>query len=154
MLDGGIIQRLLEEKWKTFARVRSTSSILLYSLYISIITQSLKLLINVYVPQKKFLKRLMILGLHLLLLSVSVYLRHSSAEADGHPNWGLEVTDARSGIRLACELGTISSTLCYIILQQGDEIKNQGLVAYFKTLVRLFFKIHSELVPAKTEVYF
>lgn len=23
MLDGGIIQRLLEEKWKTFARVRS-----------------------------------------------------------------------------------------------------------------------------------
>lgn len=23
MLDGGIIQRLLEEKWKTFARVRN-----------------------------------------------------------------------------------------------------------------------------------
>ncbi|KAL0861501.1 hypothetical protein ABMA27_009029 [Loxostege sticticalis] len=104
MLDGGIIQRLLEEKWKTFAR-------------------------------KKFLKRLMILGLHLLLLSVSVYLRHSSAEADAHPNWGLEINDARSGIRLACELGTISSTLCYIILQQGDEIKNQGMVAYFKTLI-------------------
>ncbi|XP_063833518.1 uncharacterized protein LOC135082656 [Ostrinia nubilalis] len=104
MLDGGIIQRLLEEKWKTFAR-------------------------------KKFLKRLMILMLHLLLLSVSVYLRHSSGEADAHPNWGLEVTDARSGIRLACELGTICSTLCYIILQQGDEIKNQGMVAYFKTLI-------------------
>ncbi|XP_072948375.1 uncharacterized protein iav [Epargyreus clarus] len=104
MLDGGIIQRLLEEKWKTFAR-------------------------------KKFLKRLMILMLHLLLLSVSVYLRHSSAEADAHPDWGLEVSDARSGIRLACELGTIVSTLCYIILQQGDEIKNQGLVAYFKQLI-------------------
>ncbi|KAM3961447.1 LOW QUALITY PROTEIN: transient receptor potential cation channel subfamily V iav [Aphomia sociella] len=104
MLDGGIIQRLLEEKWKTFAR-------------------------------KKFLKRLMILMLHLLLLSVSVYLRHSSVEADAHPNWGLEVTDARSGVRLASELGTIVSTLCYIILQQGDEIKNQGLVAYFKQLI-------------------
>ncbi len=25
MLDGGIIQRLLEEKWKTFARVRASS---------------------------------------------------------------------------------------------------------------------------------
>lgn len=25
MLDGGIIQRLLEEKWKTFARVRHFS---------------------------------------------------------------------------------------------------------------------------------
>ncbi|CAH2237659.1 uncharacterized protein LOC120634301 isoform X2 [Pararge aegeria] len=104
MLDGGIIQRLLEEKWKTFART-------------------------------KFLKRLLILGLHLLLLSVSVYLRHSSLEADVHPDWGLEVNDARSGIRLSTELGTIISTLCYIILQQGDEIKNQGLVAYFKQLI-------------------
>ncbi|XP_052742122.1 uncharacterized protein LOC112045497 [Bicyclus anynana] len=104
MLDGGIIQRLLEEKWKTFART-------------------------------KFLKRLLILGLHLLLLSVSVYLRLSSLEADIHPDWGLEVYDARSGIRLSNELGTIISTLCYIILQQGDEIKNQGLVAYFKQLI-------------------
>ncbi|XP_035451901.2 uncharacterized protein LOC118277284 [Spodoptera frugiperda] len=104
MLDGGIIQRLLEEKWKTFAR-------------------------------NKFLKRLLILMLHLLLLSLSVYLRHSSAEADAHPDWGLEIGDARSGIRLASELGTIASTLCYIILQQGDELKNQGLVAYFKQLI-------------------
>ncbi|CAH0717806.1 unnamed protein product, partial [Brenthis ino] len=104
MLDGGIIQRLLEEKWKTFART-------------------------------KFLKRLLILMLHLLLLSVSVYLRHSSLEADAHPNWGLEADDARSGIRLSTELGTIISTLCYIILQQGDEIKNQGLIAYFKQLI-------------------
>ncbi|XP_032523722.2 uncharacterized protein LOC116775040 isoform X1 [Danaus plexippus] len=104
MLDGGIIQRLLEEKWKTFART-------------------------------KFLKRLLILMLHLILLSISVYLRHSSLEADVDPDWGLEVNDARSGIRLACELGTIISTLCYIILQQGDEIKNQGVVAYFKQLI-------------------
>ncbi|CAG9124850.1 unnamed protein product [Plutella xylostella] len=104
MLDGGIIQRLLEEKWKTFAR-------------------------------NKFLKRLMILMLHLFLLSISVYLRHSSIEADTHPNWGLEVDDVRSGVRLSCELGTIVSTLCYIILQQGDELKNQGLVAYFKQLI-------------------
>ncbi|CAG5055181.1 unnamed protein product [Parnassius apollo] len=104
MIDGGIIQRLLEEKWKTFART-------------------------------KFLKRLMIFMLHLLLLSISVYLRHSSAEADANPDWGLEVTDARSGIRLASELGTILSTLCYIILQQGDEIKNQGVAAYFKQLI-------------------
>lgn len=44
MLDGGIIQRLLEEKWKTFA-------------------------------QNQFLKRLLILMVHLLCLSVSVYMR-------------------------------------------------------------------------------
>lgn len=77
--------------------------------------------------------------LHLLLLSISVYLRHSSAEADANPNWGLEISDARTGIRLASELGTIASTLCYIILQQGDEIKNQGLVAYFKQLVSYYY---------------
>lgn len=29
MLDGGIIQRLLEEKWKTFARVRNSVHYLL-----------------------------------------------------------------------------------------------------------------------------
>ncbi|XP_049880320.1 uncharacterized protein LOC126376816 [Pectinophora gossypiella] len=104
MLDGGIIQRLLEEKWNTFA-------------------------------SKKFAKRLMILMLHLLLLSISVYLRHSSLEAEENPDWGLVVDDVRSGVRLACELGTIVSTLCYIILQQGDELKNQGLVAYFKQLI-------------------
>ncbi|XP_041970712.1 uncharacterized protein LOC121727076 [Aricia agestis] len=104
MLDGGIIQRLLEEKWKTFAR-------------------------------KKFLKRLLILMLHLLLLSIAVYLRHSSLEADVQPDWSMEVTDARGGIRLGCELGTIASTLCYIFLQQGDELKNQGIVAYFKQLI-------------------
>lgn len=86
-------------------------------------------------PQNKFLKRLMILMLHLLLLSVSVYLRHSGIEADENPNWGLVIDDARSGIRLGCELGTLASTLCYIILQQGDELKNQGLIAYFKQLV-------------------
>jgi transient receptor potential cation channel subfamily V member 6 len=78
----------------------------------------------------------MILMLHLLVLSLSVYLRHSSAEAEAQPDWDREVSDVKTGIRLACELGTIASTLCYIILQQGDEIKNQGLVAYFKTLVR------------------
>ncbi|KAI5632698.1 ion transport protein domain-containing protein [Phthorimaea operculella] len=104
MLDGGIIQRLLEEKWNTFA-------------------------------SNKFLKRLMIFMLHLLLLSISVYLRHSSLEAEDNPSWGLEVNDVRSGIRLASEIGTIISTLCYIILQQGDEIKNQGLVAYLKQLL-------------------
>lgn len=77
----------------------------------------------------------MILMLHLLLLSVSVYLRENRMETDDDPDWGLEISDVSSGIRLGCELGTIISTLCYIILQQGDEIKNQGLIAYFKQLV-------------------
>ncbi|CAH2057154.1 unnamed protein product, partial [Iphiclides podalirius] len=117
MLDGGIIQRLLERNGRPLPGTQAS---------IEYETNTI---------QQKFLKRLMIFMLHLLLLSVSVYLRHSSAEADANPDWGLEVTDARSGLRLASELGTILSTLCYIILQQGDEIKNQGVAAYFKQLI-------------------
>ncbi|KOB77609.1 Transient receptor potential cation channel subfamily V member 6, partial [Operophtera brumata] len=66
----------------------------------------------------------------MLELSAREFWRYSnitSLEAEAHPGWGLEVSDAKTGIRLASELGTILSTLCYIVLQQGDEIKNQGL---------------------------
>lgn len=84
MLDGGIIQRLLEEKWKTFARVCNYKDWCHFDL-LSVKNLILSLL------QTKFLKRLLILMLHLLLLSVSVYLRHSAAEAEANPDWGLEV---------------------------------------------------------------
>lgn len=61
MLDGGIIQRLLEEKWKTFARVSRRSQPDFPERFLLL--------------QKQFLKRLLILLLHLVLLSSAVYLR-------------------------------------------------------------------------------
>ncbi|XP_064555396.1 uncharacterized protein iav [Drosophila montana] len=125
MLDGGIIQRLLEEKWKTFA-------------------------------QNQFLKRLLILSTHLLCLSVSVYLRpaHDGNEpadgdngdasasaahlteldANGNGNGQGEDYNAQTVARYCAELATIAGVLSYVIFQQGDEIKNQGLSAFLKQL--------------------
>lgn len=126
MLDGGIIQRLLEEKWKTFA-------------------------------QNQFLKRLLILSTHLLCLSVSVYLRPAHdgdelddgdtgdasataaqlTELDGHGNGKEQGEDynAQTVARYCAELATIAGVLSYVVFQQGDEIKNQGLSAFLKQLV-------------------
>lgn len=113
MLDGGIIQRLLEEKWKTFA-------------------------------QNQFLKRLLILVVHLFCLSTSVYLRpaHDGDDDDEDADTNDSVTpteeeyDVQTIARYCAELCTISGVLSFLIFQQGDEIKNQGLSAFLKQLVR------------------
>lgn len=128
MLDGGIIQRLLEEKWKTFA-------------------------------QNQFLKRLLILSTHLLCLSVSVYLRPAhDGESEGEEGEGSDMAagaaaalqsgddngngdddgyNAQTVARYCAELATIAGVLSYVVFQQGDEIKNQGLSAFLKQLVRI-----------------
>ncbi|XP_001355578.2 uncharacterized protein iav [Drosophila pseudoobscura] len=124
MLDGGIIQRLLEEKWKTFA-------------------------------QNQFLKRLLILSTHLLCLSVSVYLRPAhegepeeesesalaaaaaALQDRAEPGGTAEASDdynAQTVARYCAELATIAGVLSYVVFQQGDEIKNQGLSAFLKQL--------------------
>lgn len=125
MLDGGIIQRLLEEKWKTFA-------------------------------QNQFLKRLLILLVHLLCLSVSVYMRPAHVADDDEDEVatsGMTSKDAKTRelaeetedeeydvqtiVRYGAEFCTIVGVLSYVIFQQGDEIKNQGLPAFLKQLVSL-----------------
>ncbi|KAL7744973.1 hypothetical protein ACLKA6_007242 [Drosophila palustris] len=122
MLDGGIIQRLLEEKWKTFA-------------------------------QNQFLKRLLILSTHLLCLTVSVYLRpahdgddldEGGDQADAPATAALKDDNGDDGdgddynaqtvARYCAELATIAGVLSYVVFQQGDEIKNQGLSAFLKQL--------------------
>ncbi|KAK9890859.1 hypothetical protein WA026_012204 [Henosepilachna vigintioctopunctata] len=97
MLDGGIIQRLLEEKWKTFAR-------------------------------NQFLKRLLILILHLVFLSLAVYLRPDDPD-EPLLEWN---TEPQVICRYVCEIGTIIGVLSYVILQQGDEIRNQGFWTFLK----------------------
>ncbi|XP_017477011.1 PREDICTED: uncharacterized protein LOC108367006 [Rhagoletis zephyria] len=122
MLDGGIIQRLLEEKWKTFA-------------------------------QNQFLKRLLILSIHLVCLSVSVYMRPAHVADDDEDETALtngaskgsktvelaeetedEEYDVQTIARYCAEFATIVGVLSYVVFQQGDEIKNQGLPAFLKQL--------------------
>lgn len=116
MLDGGIIERLLEEKWKTFA-------------------------------QQQFLKRLLILFIHLFFMSISVYTRPSRVKSkevvdDGGESelvsealtMNDEGLDAQTIIRYICECATIAGVVSFVVFQQGDELKNQGLKAFLKQL--------------------
>uniref|UniRef100_A0A8D9AWS3 Transient receptor potential cation channel subfamily V member 6 n=1 Tax=Cacopsylla melanoneura TaxID=428564 RepID=A0A8D9AWS3_9HEMI len=116
MLDGGIIQRLLEEKWKTFA-------------------------------QRQFMKRLLILSLHLFFMSMAVYLRPTDRD---EPLLG--VIDWQSVARFSFEIGTICGVVSYIIFQQGGEIKNQGFSSFLKQLknepAKLIFLISNILILA------
>jgi transient receptor potential cation channel subfamily V member 6 len=117
MLDGGIIERLLEEKWKTFA-------------------------------QQQFLKRLLILFIHLFFMSISVYTRPKRGrirENDESNNVDSELVsealvmeeqglDVQTIIRYCCECATIIGVISFVVFQQGDELKNQGLKAFVKQL--------------------
>ncbi|XP_055682448.1 uncharacterized protein LOC129789581 isoform X2 [Lutzomyia longipalpis] len=128
MLDGGIIQRLLEEKWKTFAR-------------------------------GQFLKRLLILFAHLFCLSISIYLRPEGEKSDEGdveptepPDDDADDYDVTTIIRYCAEIATIMGVLSYVIFQQGDEVKNQGLVAFLRQLpnspAKFIFLISNFLILA------
>uniref|UniRef100_A0A182SDK7 Ion transport domain-containing protein n=1 Tax=Anopheles maculatus TaxID=74869 RepID=A0A182SDK7_9DIPT len=129
MLDGGIVERLLDEKWKTFAR-------------------------------NQFIKRLLILAIHLFCLSCSVYLRPARVFTDDDDEDGAESLkagdlsvndgsdagdpatdtaedediDFSTWVRYGFEVATVMGVLSYVVLQQGDEIKNQGLFSFLKSL--------------------
>ena len=102
MLEGGIIAKLLEEKWSTFA-------------------------------QMVFLKRLIICIIHLLCISVAIYTRPGNETSlligikDGE-------IDSEQITRYCFEVATIFGCLAYLIIQQGEEIKNSGLNSFFKNL--------------------
>lgn len=120
MLDGGIIERLLEEKWKTFA-------------------------------QQQFLKQLLILFIHLFFMSISVYTRPRRVRIRGNEEGsgnGAELDselvsealvmeeglDATTIIRYCCECATVLGVISFVVFQQGDELKNQGLISFLKQL--------------------
>lgn len=44
-------------------------------------------------------------------------------------------SDIKTLLRYVFEVATIMGVLSYVILQQGDEVKNQGMAAFLKQLV-------------------
>lgn len=80
--------------------------------------------------QRQFLKRLAILFIHLVMLSMAIYLR-----PDDHDDPLIGGTSTQDIMRYCFELGTIGGVLHYLIFQQGEEIKNQGLISFLKQLV-------------------
>ncbi|CAH2005040.1 unnamed protein product [Acanthoscelides obtectus] len=117
MLDGGIIQRLLEEKWKSFAR-------------------------------NQFLKRLLILVVHLICMSLALYLRPDDFD---EPLLGWR-DDPTTIARYCAEIGTLLGVLSYVIFQQGDEIRNIGLWTFLKQQLnsppKLIFLVSNLLILA------
>jgi len=102
MLEGGIIAKLLEEKWTTFA-----------SMF--------------------FIKRLVITIIHLVCISIAIYFRPDKDTTLLH---GVTDGDITTGdiIRYCFELSTILGCLAYLIVQQGEEIKNSGVTSFYRNL--------------------
>lgn len=68
---------------------------------------------------------------HLLCLSLAVYLRPEDSD---EPLLGWS-DEPEVIARYACEIGTLMGVLSYVVFQQGDEIKNQGLLTFLKQQV-------------------
>ncbi|XP_067126001.1 transient receptor potential cation channel subfamily V member 5-like [Centruroides vittatus] len=98
MLDGGVIERLLEEKWKTFAR-------------------------------RQFMKRLSLIFIHLVIMSIAVFLRKDI----GKPLLG--PTDVHSMCRYCAEIGTCVGCIGFVIFQPAEEILAQGLATFFINVI-------------------
>lgn len=100
--------------------------------------------------------------MHLFFLSLSVYLRPATENlqnklyeesrtdrtvntggSNGNGNDADEEEDDSMNvmniIRYGSEVATLIGVLSYVIFQQGDEIKNQGLSAFLKQLVTFEF---------------
>ena len=78
------------------------------------------------------MKRLVIHFIHLLFLSVAVYLRPTKTQPTMKP---FDQMDTYDYVRLSSELGVILSSVAYLILQLGLEIVNQGIVSFLKGMV-------------------
>uniref|UniRef100_T1IMS0 Ion transport domain-containing protein n=1 Tax=Strigamia maritima TaxID=126957 RepID=T1IMS0_STRMM len=126
MLEGGVVQRLLEDKWKTYARRH-------FLIHLGILFQHLIILsIAVYLRP---------------LYCASTYENEDpKKECDDNetsepidcdkPGYLSSGTDARSIVRYCTEIASIINSSNYIILQQGQEIWAQGIQAYMKTVTQ------------------
>ncbi|XP_034490882.1 uncharacterized protein LOC117794351 [Drosophila innubila] len=134
MLDGGIIQRLLEEKWKTFAQNQFLKRLLILS------THLLCLTVSVYLRPAHDGDDLDEGGdqadapATAALKDGQRELNGNGADGDGDGNGDGGDYNAQTVARYCAELATIAGVLSYVIFQQGDEIKNQGLSAFLKQL--------------------
>ncbi|XP_049532157.1 uncharacterized protein LOC125949289 [Anopheles darlingi] len=135
MLDGGIVERLLDEKWKTFARNQFIKRLLILAIH------------------------LFCLSCSVYLRPVRVF-DDDDGDGDGGDgddgdgsssgSGGADGADTGAGsaelsgadaeidlttwIRYGFEVATVMGVLSYVVLQQGDEIKNQGFFSFLKSL--------------------
>lgn len=124
MLEGGVVQRLLEDKWKTYAR-----------------TQFLKRLAILF-------QHLLTLSIAVYLRPTSCASNDDGDDSDDNGSSpSLDAidslcdtlytgTDVQSIIRYCAEAGSCLSSTNYIVVEQGQEIWAQGVFAYTKNLTQ------------------
>lgn len=83
-------------------------------------------------PQNQFMKKLGIQFFYLFVLSMAVYLRPNS---DQPLMSQFHELDGTAIARLCFELGTLLNCFSFIVFQQGNELKNQGLSGFVRQLV-------------------
>ena len=104
MLEGGIIAKLLDEKWSTYAK-------------------------------GFFIKRLAILMLHLLTVSMAVYLRPDFKISLLHGlKAGTGDITAEDISRYCFEIATLLGCVAFIMFQLVSEIKNAGIDCFWRNL--------------------
>lgn len=62
-------------------------------------------------------------------------LLNADSTSESSEEKGVDDMDIQTYIRYGSEVCTLLGVLSYVIFQQGDEIKNQGLAAFTKQLV-------------------
>ncbi|CAB4069140.1 TRPV6 [Lepeophtheirus salmonis] len=102
MLEGGVIAKLLEEKWTTYAK-------------------------------SSFYKRLAMHCTHVICLSLATYSRPETNKSllIGIKSGSGDIDDIHIA-RYCFEISTILVSLMFLIVQQGEEIKNSGINSFFK----------------------
>ncbi|XP_050705594.1 transient receptor potential cation channel subfamily V member 6-like [Eriocheir sinensis] len=114
MLEGGIIQRLLEEKWKTFARNQFLKRLAIMLLQLILMSGAVYLR-PCYCGPKDMDKHDEV---------VRAKLHNDFFDYD-----------VQSIARYCFEAGTLAGVISYVVFQQGEEIMNQGLSSFMRGLV-------------------
>ena len=108
MLEGGIIAKLLEEKWTTFAQglfIKKLATCIIHLLCLT-----------VAIYQRPETEESLLMGIK---------------PGTGDP-------DKTAITRYCFEIATLLGTLEYTVIQQGEEIKNAGISSFYKNLVTSF----------------
>lgn len=69
-------------------------------------------------------------------------LLNAESTSESNEEEHVDEMDIQTYIRYGSEVCTLLGVLSYVIFQQGDEIKNQGLAAFTKQLVRIDSNFH------------
>ncbi|CAG0914329.1 unnamed protein product [Notodromas monacha] len=124
MLEGGVIQRLLEEKWKTFARLQFLKRLVIVFIHLLMLTGAVALRKGEYQDANERIS--------------AKRSRNSWRFPTTTPTPIDDYDEIEEGVevvRYTFEIATLLGCLSYIFVQLGGEIANQGFPAFMRSLL-------------------